>query len=125
MQQLWIDGGWQPASGGRPARRIEDPATLELVDEVAEAGEADVRRACLVAAEAQKRWRRLPAIERGRQLHEAAALMREDRAELSAVLTREGGKPRIENLDEVEWCAACFQYYAEIGRNAHGSSIEQ
>jgi betaine-aldehyde dehydrogenase len=23
----------------------------------------------------------------------------------------------------VEWCAACFQYYAEIARNAHGSSI--
>jgi acyl-CoA reductase-like NAD-dependent aldehyde dehydrogenase len=123
MQQLWIDGGWQPASGGRPVRRIEDPATLELVDEVAEAGEADVRRACLVAAEAQKRWRRLPAIERGRQLHEAASLMREDRAELSVLLTREGGKPRIENLDEVEWCAACFQYYAEIARNSHGSSI--
>src|SRR5882672_2630458 len=123
MQQLWIDGGWQPASGGRPARRIEDPATLELVDEVAEAGEADVRRACLVAAEAQKRWRRLPAIERGRQLHEAASLMREDRAVLSELLTREGGKPRIETLDEVEWCAACFQYYAEIARNSHGSSI--
>ena len=31
MQQLWIDGGWQPASGGRPARRIEDPATLEVL----------------------------------------------------------------------------------------------
>jgi betaine-aldehyde dehydrogenase len=23
----------------------------------------------------------------------------------------------------VEWCAACFQYYAEIARNSHGSSI--
>jgi len=49
--------------------------------------------------------------------------MRDDRAELSALLTREGGKPRIENLDEVEWCAACLQYYAEIARNSHGSSI--
>src|SRR6476660_8209267 len=123
MQQLWIDGGWQEASGDRPARRIEDPATLELVDDVAEAGEADVRRACLVAAEAQKRWRRLPAIERGHQLHEAASLMREDRAALSALLTREGGKPRIENLDEVEWCAACFDYYGEIARNSYGNSV--
>ena len=49
--------------------------------------------------------------------------MRADRAELSELLTLEGGKPRIENLDEVEWCAACFQYYAEIARNSHGSSI--
>jgi betaine-aldehyde dehydrogenase len=123
MQQLWIDGGWQPASGGQPARRIADPATLEIVDEVVEAGGADVRRACAAAAAAQKHWRRVPALERGRHLHEAASLMRADRAELSALLTREGGKPRIENLDEVEWCAACFQYYAEIARNSHGSSI--
>jgi betaine-aldehyde dehydrogenase len=42
---------------------------------------------------------------------------------LSSLLTREGGKPRIENLDEVEWCAACFDYYAEIARNSHGSSV--
>ena len=38
-------------------------------------------------------------------------------------MTREGGKPMIENLDEVEWTAACFDYYAEIGRHARGSTI--
>jgi betaine-aldehyde dehydrogenase len=65
----------------------------------------------------------MPALERGKLLHSAAGLLREDRAEMSALLTREGGKPRIENLDEVEWCAACLQYYAEIARNSHGSSI--
>src|SRR5204862_3359110 len=48
---------------------------------------------------------------------------RADRAELSRLLTLEGGKPRIENLDEVEWSAACFQYYAETARNSQGSSI--
>src|SRR5258708_7969142 len=124
MQQLWIDGGWTPSTAGAPARRIADPATLELVDEVSEAGVEDVRRACAAAAGAQRRhWRRVPAIERGKLLHETAGLMRADRAELSKLLTREGGKPRIENLDEVEWCAACFQYYAEIARNPHGASI--
>src|SRR5258708_40016805 len=123
MQELWIDGGRTPSAGGQPARRIIDPATLELVDEVADAGVEDVRRACAAAAAAQRHWRRMPALERGKLLHEAAGLMRADRAELSALLTREGGKPRIENLDEVEWCAACFQYYAEIARNSHGASI--
>src|SRR3954453_14725070 len=122
MRQLWIGGEWQPARGGG-ARRIENPATLDLVDEVAEAGAADVRRACAVAAGGPRHWGRGPALERGKLLHEAAARMRADRAALSALLTREGGKPRIENLDEVEWCAACFQYYAEIARNSHGSSI--
>ncbi len=105
------------------SRQIVNPATLEVIAEVRNSSPEDVRRACAMAAEAQKHWRRLPALERGKLLHEVAGLMREDRAELSKLLTLEGGKPRIENLDEVEWSAACFQYYAEIARNSHGSSI--
>ena len=118
---LFIDGQW--VDGAQSKRRtIQNPATLEKVDEVVEATAEDVRRACSAAA-AQRHWRKHPAIERARLLHDAARLMREDRARLSELLTLEGGKPRIENLDEVEWCAACFDYYGEIARNSHGSSI--
>lgn len=122
MSSLWIDGGRAASQGGRP-RRIDDPATLEPVAEVVDATPADVSRAVASAAAAQPHWGRTPAVERARFLHEAARLLRDDRAMLSALLTREGGKPRIENLDEVEWCAACFDYYAEIARNSHGSSV--
>jgi betaine-aldehyde dehydrogenase len=122
MRSLWIDGGWQESLDGG-VRPVINPATLEVVAEVAEAGSADVRRATAAAARATRQWHRLPALERGRLLHEAATALRADRAELSKLLTLEGGKPRIENLDEVEWSAACFQYYAEIGRHSQGTSI--
>jgi len=122
MRTLWIDGGWQAWKGGK-LRRIENPATLEFLEEVCEASAEDVHQACRVAAEAQRHWRRMPALERGKLLHEVAGFMRENRAELSRLLTLEGGKPRIENLDEIEWCAACFQYYAELARHSHGNSI--
>src|SRR3954452_21743071 len=122
MRTLWIDGGWRSSEGGR-VRSVINPATLEIVDDVTEATPADVRRACAAAGAAARSWGRLPALERGRLLHETAGAMRADRAELSRLLTLEGGKPRIENLDEVEWSAACFQYYAEIARNSQGSSI--
>jgi acyl-CoA reductase-like NAD-dependent aldehyde dehydrogenase len=122
MRTLWIDGGWRP-SAGKATRTVINPATLELIDEVVEATPGDVAAACAAALEAQRHWRRMPALERGKLLHHAAGQMRADRGELSRLLTLEGGKPRIENLDEVEWCAACFQYYAEIARNSHGSSI--
>jgi acyl-CoA reductase-like NAD-dependent aldehyde dehydrogenase len=122
MKKLWIAGAWEDAKKGG-VRKIQNPATLEIVDEVAEATAEDAHRAASFAAEAFAHWRRLPAIERGKMLHEAARVMREDRAALSRLLTLEGGKPRIENLDEVEWCAACLDYYAEIARNSHGSSI--
>ena len=39
------------------------------------------------------------------------------------MLTREGGKPLVENRDEMGWSAACFRYYAEIGRNTRGRVI--
>jgi betaine-aldehyde dehydrogenase len=35
-------------------------------------------------------------------------------------MTREGGKPYIENHDEVGWTAACFDYYGEIARDSVG-----
>jgi betaine-aldehyde dehydrogenase len=38
-------------------------------------------------------------------------------------MTLEGGKPTIENLDEIEWTTACFDYYAEIGRSSRGNAI--
>jgi acyl-CoA reductase-like NAD-dependent aldehyde dehydrogenase len=122
MRKLWIDNAWSDGEKRR-VRTIVNPATLEPIEEVVEASAEDVRRAADVANRAQRKWWHLPAIERGKLLHEAAAAMREDRAKLSELLTREGGKPRVENLDEVEWCAACFQYYAEIARNSYGNSV--
>ena len=35
-------------------------------------------------------------------------------------MTLEGGKPLVENSDEVGWTAAAFDYYAEIGRDSAG-----
>jgi len=39
------------------------------------------------------------------------------------VLTLEGGKPLVENVDEVGWTANAFSYYAELGRHERGRVI--
>ena len=75
------------------------------------------------AARAFPDWRRTPGIERAEKLHHAARRIREDAEGLAILLTREGGKPLPENRDEVEWIAASFDYYAEIGRDAVGRVI--
>jgi betaine-aldehyde dehydrogenase len=67
--------------------------------------------------------RRTPGIERGDQLHHVARRIREDRDGLAILLTKEGGKPLPENRDEIDWIAACFDYYAEIGRDVVGRVI--
>ena len=56
-------------------------------------------------------------------LHEVAARLRARTDELARVMTLEGGKPLLENSDEVGWTAAAFDYYAEIGRNSAGRVI--
>jgi betaine-aldehyde dehydrogenase len=56
-------------------------------------------------------------------LHEVAARMRARTDELAELMTLEGGKPLIENSDEIGWTAAAFDYYAELGRNFAGRVI--
>ena len=74
--------------------------------------------AIAAAAEAQRDWERTPAVERGEMLHEVATRLRARTDELAELMTLEGGKPLIENSDEVGWTAAAFDYYAEIGRDS-------
>jgi acyl-CoA reductase-like NAD-dependent aldehyde dehydrogenase len=79
--------------------------------------------AVAAAREAFRGWAATPAVERGEMLHEVARRLRDRTDELARVMTLEGGKPVIENSDEVSWTAAAFDYYAEMGRNFAGRVI--
>ena len=122
MARMWIDGEWADAASGR-VFEVLNPATEEPVDTAPRADAADVDRAVAAAARAFPDWRRTPGIERAEKLHHAARRIRDDREGLAVLLTKEGGKPLPENRDEIEWIAACFDYYAEIGRDAIGRVI--
>jgi betaine-aldehyde dehydrogenase len=115
-------GGEQVAGEGAPLA-VENPATEETLAEVglpsAEQADAAVAR----AREAARGWGATPAVERGEMLHEVAARLRARTDEVARVMTLEGGKPLIENSDEVGWTAAAFDYYAEMGRNFAGRVI--
>ena len=122
MAQMWIDNRWTGASDGR-VFEVRNPATEEVLDQTARAAGADVDKAVAAAKTAFPEWRRTPGIEKCEKLHHAAAKIREDREGLAVLLTKEGGKPLPENRDEIEWIAACFDYYAEIGRDVVGRVI--
>jgi len=110
MRSLWID-----ASGGVFGRgRDPDHEPGDARSDSTMCG----GHSCRCAARDRRPSRGPPvaadaALERGQLLHATADALRANRAELSKLSPRRG-KPRIENLDEVEWSAACFQYYAEI-----------
>jgi betaine-aldehyde dehydrogenase len=121
-ERMWIDHEHVDARDAETLT-IENPATEEPIATVPRARAADVDAAVTAARRAQPDWRRIPGLEKAKLLHAIAARIRDMHAELARTLTLEGGKPMVENLDELEWTNACFDYYAEIGRNSRGNSI--
>ena len=121
-QALWIGGKRTPSSSAETIE-IWNPYTESVLDTVPRGTPADVERAVEAAQEAFAEWRWIPAVERADMLHGVARRLRDDAEELARRLTLEGGKPLVENLDEVGWTAACFDYYAEIGRHSRGRVI--
>src|SRR5258705_10512952 len=102
MRKMFINGEFVTSLVGETFA-VENPATEETIDEVPRARAEDADRAVLAASKAQDDWRFVPGIEKCELLHAAARNMRKHRERLAKLLTEEGGKPLIENMDEIEW----------------------
>jgi betaine-aldehyde dehydrogenase len=122
LETRLLIGGEQVAGEGE-SLQVENPYTEEPVASVTLPSAQQVNAALAAAREAARGWAATPAIERGEMLHEVAARLRARTDELARVMTVEGGKPLVENSDEVGWTAAVFDYYAEIGRDRAGRVI--
>jgi acyl-CoA reductase-like NAD-dependent aldehyde dehydrogenase len=114
--------GEQLDGAGAPLE-VENPFSEETIASVALPAEEQVNAAIGSAREAGRGWAQTPAVERCELLHEVAARIRARTDELAELMTREGGKPLVENSDEVGWTAAALDYYAEMGRNFAGRVI--
>ena len=122
METRLLIRGEQVAGEGT-AFEVENPTTEEAAAEVGAASPEQLDAAIAAAREAARGWAATPAVERAELLHEVASRMRALTDDLARALTLEGGKPLIENSDEVGWTAAAFDYYAEMGRNFAGRVI--
>ncbi len=115
-------GGRRIEGQGVPLE-VENPFTEETIATVGTADKGQLDAAIGAAREASLAWMRTPAVDRGELLHEVAERIRARTDELAEAMTLEGGKPLVENSDEVSWVVACFRYYAEIGRDSAGRVI--
>ncbi|PWU24983.1 MAG: aldehyde dehydrogenase, partial [Candidatus Rokuibacteriota bacterium] len=114
--------GEQVGGEGAPLD-VENPYTETTLASVGRPSAEQVGAAIVAAREAASGWAAMPAVERAELLHEVAARLRARTGELARTMTLEGGKPLVENTDEVGWTAAAFDYYAEMGRNFAGRVI--
>ena len=122
METRLLIGGEQVAGDGETLV-VENPATEETVAELGTPSSEQLDAAVAAAHSAAPAWASMPAVERAELLHEVATRMRARTEEIARIMTLEGGKPLIENSDEVGWTAAAFDYYAEMGRNFAGRVI--
>jgi len=110
---LFIDGEFVDAADGTPVKTI-NPATEEVLAEVAFAGPADVDRAVAAARRAQSQvWGPMRPAERAKYIYRIARLISERSRELAVLETLDNGKPIKESRDlDVPLAAAHFFYYA-------------
>lgn len=110
---LFIDGEFADAADGAVLKTV-NPATEEVLAEVAVGGESDVDRAVRAARRAhQKVWGPMPGAERAKYLFRIARLLAERSREFAVLETLDNGKPIRESRDvDVPTAAAHFFYYA-------------
>src|SRR5215208_6803120 len=99
---------------------VVNPATGESIEEIETSSREDLDRTAERAKRGFEEWRSFAGLDRAEVFHEISRSLRESADELAEIMTREGGKPFIENHDEVTWTAACFDYYGEIARDNVG-----
>jgi aldehyde dehydrogenase (NAD+) len=110
---LFINGTFVDTGSGE-RRKTVNPATEEVLAEVAEAGESDVDAAVAAARQAyDKVWRRMRGADRAKYLYRIARLIQERARELAVLETIDNGKPIRESRDvDIPLVAAHFFYYA-------------
>ncbi|KAH3830263.1 aldehyde dehydrogenase, mitochondrial-like [Dreissena polymorpha] len=104
-----------------------NPATGEVICQVAEGDKADVDLAVKAARNAFKLgspWRRMDAGERGYLMNKVADLIQRDRKYLAELETLDNGKPfNIAYNVDLELTLRCYRYYAGWADKNHGKTI--
>ncbi|MGH9091598.1 MAG: aldehyde dehydrogenase family protein [Acidimicrobiales bacterium] len=110
---LFIGGGFvEPLSGKRFTTL--NPATEEILGEVADAGDEDVEKAVGAARGAfEGAWRKTSGRERAKYLYRIARILQERAREFAVLESLDNGKPIRESRDvDIPLAAAHFFYYA-------------
>ena len=123
---LFIDGDFVDGHG--TSFKTINPASEEVLAEVAEADESDVDKAVKAARRAyDKVWGRMPGAERAKYLFRIARIIQERSRELAVLESIDNGKPIKETRDvDVPIVAAHFFYYAgwadKLEHSGYGST---
>jgi aldehyde dehydrogenase (NAD+) len=123
--QLLIDGQW--VDGAKKFDTI-NPATGEVLTQIAEGSSADVDRSVEAARRALEDrngpWRKLSASERGRLIWKLADLLEKNIDEFAELETLDNGKPIFESrYVDMPMVVDVLRYYAGLATKIHGETV--
>jgi aldehyde dehydrogenase (NAD+) len=123
-KQLLINGEWRDASNGK-TQPVVNPATEEVIAEVASATPADVDAAVSAARAAlDGPWGSMSARERGRLIYKLGEQLMVEADEMARLETLHNGKPITESRHvEIPMAAECLQYFAGWADKVHGETV--
>jgi succinate-semialdehyde dehydrogenase/glutarate-semialdehyde dehydrogenase len=109
---LFIGGTWRAASdGGR--FDVTDPATGDVIAQVADGSVEDGLAAVAAAAQAGPAWAATAPRQRAEILRRAWELMTERADEIATLISLENGKALVDAKGETMYAAEYFRWYAE------------
>jgi aldehyde dehydrogenase (NAD+) len=123
--ECFIGGKWTPSASGKTFNTI-NPATEEVICDVAEGDKADVDLAVDAAREAFETgpWAKMDARDRGQLMYRLADLIEEEAEELAALETLDNGKPINDSRSaDIPLVVDTFRYYAGWADKIQGDTI--
>jgi phenylacetaldehyde dehydrogenase len=123
-RKLFINGQWVDAAAGETFETL-DPATGEVLAEVARGEAEDIDRAVLAARAAfEGPWSRLNPSERGRIIHRIGDLIEQNADELAELDSLDNGKPvGVAKAADCALAADLFWYMAGAATRLNGGTI--
>jgi aldehyde dehydrogenase (NAD+) len=123
-KQLLIGGAWRDATGGR-TMPVVNPATEDVIAEVAAAGPEDVEAVVAAARAALSGpWGRMSARDRGRLIWKLGERLTDRIDEIARLETLHNGKPITESRHvELPMAAECLQYFAGWADKLQGETV--
>ena len=123
--KLFIGGEWVDAASGKTFDTV-NPATGQVLTQVAEGDREDVDRAVAAARRTfdEGKWSGMDARKRGKLLFAIADALEARADELARLETMDNGKPvREARMFDVEGAIECFRYYAGWADKIDGDVI--
>ncbi|WP_295839059.1 NAD-dependent succinate-semialdehyde dehydrogenase, partial [uncultured Microbacterium sp.] len=110
---------WRSAEAGKTVA-VNDPATGDVLLEIADASIDDGVAAMDAAAEAFPSWAATPARERAEILRRAFDLLQERKEDIALLMTLEMGKPLAEARGEVGYGGEFLRWFSEVTAHTQG-----